>query len=276
MASRVVPGSGAVSARSSPTSRLTSVDLPTLGRPITARSMTGSAPLGRHGIVVAGVGLERLVQEIETLAVLGRYRHGRPEAERERVQSGRHPPPRPSHLLATSISGVARLRRKPANCSSSGVTPARASISSRATSASAAARSVWARMRPRSEVGAAVSKPAVSHTRKRRGPRRPTPSRRSRVTPGSASTMAARRPTRRLNRVDFPTLGRPTIATVTTTMSPLGRRSRGCEAGDASGRPGAPRRRSIRRGCDRRRSAACRIRRASGWCRGPLRYRAKP
>ena len=38
--------------------------------------------------------------------------------------------------------------------------------------------------------------------------------RRSRVTPGLSSTRASSCPTSRLNRVDLPTLGRPTIATV--------------------------------------------------------------
>ena len=37
---------------------------------------------------------------------------------------------------------------------------------------------------------------------------------RSRVTPGRSSTMASRRPMIRLTRVDLPTLGRPTMATV--------------------------------------------------------------
>src|ERR1051325_6881601 len=37
---------------------------------------------------------------------------------------------------------------------------------------------------------------------------------RSRVTPGWSWTMAWRFPTRRLKRVDLPTLGRPTMATV--------------------------------------------------------------
>src|SRR4028119_1795739 len=41
-----------------------------------------------------------------------------------------------------------------------------------------------------------------------------SPSRRSRVTPGRSSTSASFLPTSRLNRVDLPTLGRPTIATV--------------------------------------------------------------
>ena len=37
---------------------------------------------------------------------------------------------------------------------------------------------------------------------------------RSRVMPGSSPTMARRPPVMRLNKVDFPTLGRPTITTV--------------------------------------------------------------
>lgn len=37
---------------------------------------------------------------------------------------------------------------------------------------------------------------------------------RSRVTPGWSCTMAILRPARRLKRADFPTFGRPTMATV--------------------------------------------------------------
>jgi len=44
-------------------------------------------------------------------------------------------------------------------------------------------------------------------------------SRRSRVTPGVASTIAACRPTNRLNSVDLPTFGRPIIATVKLIVS---------------------------------------------------------
>ena len=45
-------------------------------------------------------------------------------------------------------------------------------------------------------------------------PTRPSPKWRSRVVPGRSDTMAARPPTIRLNSVDLPTFGRPTIATV--------------------------------------------------------------
>src|SRR4051794_2348918 len=47
-----------------------------------------------------------------------------------------------------------------------------------------------------------------------RSPSRACPSRRSRVTPGSSSTSASFCPTRRLNSVDLPTLGRPIMAIV--------------------------------------------------------------
>src|SRR5215207_834013 len=58
--------------------------------------------------------------------------------------------------------------------------------------------------------------------RKRKGPSLASPSRRSRVTPGRSSTSASFWPTRRLNRVDLPTFGRPTMATV-AVMMPLTR-----------------------------------------------------
>ena len=51
----------------------------------------------------------------------------------------------------------------------------------------------------------------------------PSPSRRSRVTPGRSSTSASFWPTRRLKRVDLPTFGRPTMATV-AVMAPLAAR----------------------------------------------------
>ena len=54
----------------------------------------------------------------------------------------------------------------------------------------------------------------MSITVKSRSPSRAAPSRRSRVTPGRSSTSASRLPTSRLNSVDLPTFGRPTMATV--------------------------------------------------------------
>src|SRR5512138_2753916 len=56
--------------------------------------------------------------------------------------------------------------------------------------------------------------PPVSTTWNARPFHSASPNRRSRVVPGVSSTMARRSPTRRLNKVLFPTLGRPTSATI--------------------------------------------------------------
>jgi hypothetical protein len=45
---------------------------------------------------------------------------------------------------------------------------------------------------------------------------------RSRVMPGSSPTMERRSPTSRLKSVDFPTFGRPTIATSGSTAAARG------------------------------------------------------
>src|SRR5207247_1663948 len=63
-------------------------------------------------------------------------------------------------------------------------------------------------------VGSAMSTPPVSTSRKRLPFHSQTSSLRSRVTPGSSCTTAARLPLRRLTSVDLPTFGKPTIATV--------------------------------------------------------------
>ena len=68
-------------------------------------------------------------------------------------------------------------------------------------------------MRPASVSGAASSSPAVSTSVTRRPRSIASASLRSRVTPGVSDTRAERRPARRLNRVDLPTLGRPAMTT---------------------------------------------------------------
>src|SRR5437868_13745718 len=69
--------------------------------------------------------------------------------------------------------------------------------------------------------------------RKLRSPIRPSASRRSRVTPGVSSTSAILRPTRRLNSVDLPTLGRPTMAT-SALIFDLAAPCQGADAGEAA------------------------------------------
>ena len=159
--------------------------------------------------------------------MLGRYRHGRPEAEREGVQTAgiRRP--------ALALVGDKYQRRRAFAQEDGELLVERRDARTRVDQQQGHIR-----------LGSGAFGPGRACARAARGRRRgletggiPHPKaqgsearhalrRRSRVTPGSASTMAARRPTRRLNRVDFPTLGRPTIATVTTTKSPRGRRSR--------------------------------------------------
>src|SRR5947209_3411043 len=112
------------------------------------------------------------------------------------------------------IAGLPDLRTRSANARSAGVAPARASIRNSTASAAEIAASVCSCMRLIRLSGAASSSPAVSMAVMARSPSCARPSRRSRVTPGTWSTNARRLPTRRLNSVDLPTFGRPTMATV--------------------------------------------------------------
>ena len=59
----------------------------------------------------------------------------------------------------------------------------------------------------------ASSRPAVSTSRAGLPRMSASPSLRSRVRPGRSDTSAVRLPVMRLNNVDLPTFGRPTIAT---------------------------------------------------------------
>ena len=99
-----------------------------------------------------------------------------PPARRARARRPRSAPAsaaRPSALLATRITRGARLRSSSARVRSTGVTPARASIMKRQTSAASTARSVSARIRPGRLSAVASSSPAVSTTVKRSAPEPP-------------------------------------------------------------------------------------------------------
>ena len=110
--------------------------------------------------------------------------------------------------------GLPARRTAAAKCRSAGLSPARASTTNRIASQSASAASVCARIRPASVSGSPSARPAVSMIVNARSAILASPSRRSRVTPGSSSTSASLRPTSRLNSVDLPTFGRPMIATL--------------------------------------------------------------
>ena len=220
----MIPASGPVIIRSSPSILLTSVDLPALGRP-TMASLSGPrrprppAPRlrSRNARARRAGGSPRTGRRSP--------RHARPT--RERLAEAERDRPPAARLRRRGLRPCWR-RRSPASSrraasgaisSSSGVRPSRASIRNRATSASRTAASVCARIRP--------GRLAGPRPRTRRYPSPgiraradcASPSRRSRVTPGRSSTSATRLPTRRLNSVDLPTLGRPTMATVGRGMA---------------------------------------------------------
>src|SRR3954468_2751024 len=138
----------------------------------------------------------------------------------------------PSLLLATSTTGLLARRAKSAKARSLGVSPARASITNISASARLIAVSVCSCIRAVSEPLAPSSRPAVSITVNSRSPRRPLPSRRARVTPGSSSTSASFCPTSRLNSVDLPTLGRPIMAIVKDINNPNALFRRACQSNE--------------------------------------------
>ena len=94
------------------------------------------------------------------------------------------------------------------------VTPSFTSTTSITTSASRIARSTC-RLISLSKVSSLLTThPPVSITENSLPHHSALPYWRSRVVPAVFITIALRVPVRRLNRVDFPTLGRPTIATI--------------------------------------------------------------
>ena len=102
------------------------------------------------------------------------------------------------------------------------MSPTVTSTTKRTTSASAMALSAWA-LTWASSGSSEDSQPPVSTTVKARPHHSASSSLRSRVTPGRSSTTAARRPTMRLTRVDFPTLGRPAMTTNGRSLVPAAR-----------------------------------------------------
>ena len=124
-----------------------------------------------------------------------------------------------STLLAARITGLPERRRIFTTVSSASVIPTPVSTTNSTASASDTATSAWSEIcsaMPR----ASGSQPPVSTTVNRRPFHEASYDTRSRVTPGTSSTTASRRPIIRLTRVDLPTLGRPTTAS--TGTGPVG------------------------------------------------------
>ena len=211
IASRVVPGISDTITRSRPTSLLRSDDLPTFGRPRIATRIA-SVP-------------------IATSLVPGR---------RETISSSRSPVPWPcspdsghgspspsawktaesgsrrgsSILLASTITGRLAARRMTASSSSPGVIPTRASTTNSTRSASSIAAFACSAILVPNGPPSTSSTPPVSMRRNQVPVHSQRSSLRSRVTPGVSWTTAARLCVSRLIRVDLPTFGKPTIATV--------------------------------------------------------------
>ena len=250
MASRVVPGRSCTMARSSPISRLNSVDLPALGRPTSTTEYAAAAAAARpwpgcSGAIPSGPSPAGGPQRPDSEPACSR---------RATTSSSRSPVPRPcsaltwwgaprprpsssqtesawfgwSILLATTSTGTPAEYSTLATCSSSEVTPTAASTTNSTASASRTARSAWA-LTLASSSSPLVLQPPVSSSVKRRPCHSASTALRSRVTPGCSSTIASRRPRMRFTSVDLPTLGRPTTATTgfMATPAPVSAPARG-------------------------------------------------
>ncbi len=213
-----MPGWSKAMTRSSPSSVLTSVDLPTFGRPMIA---TLTAPASAVGM---GRGLPCRRTARARARMLGQHRprcrHGRTTSDAarpgraRRTRSPRAPArdPRPCSPPARPVvPNAAGGRRSSVSC---GVTPCLASTRKTTTSPSAIAWRVCFAISNRMPSVATGSKPPVSTTRNGVSPTRARPKCRSRVKPGKSATRAARDRVSRLNNVDLPTFGRPTMTRV--------------------------------------------------------------
>ena len=206
--SRVVPASSETITRCSPRKRLTSEDLPTLGRPITARrmlscSLSGSPSTDRRSSSSATIRSSRSPEPSPWAAETG---SGSPMPRRWKSAAS-DTSARPSHLLAATIAGSGERRNSSASSSSPGRTPARASTTSTATCASASPARACSRIEPASGSRSWKSIPPVSISLNWRPFHSQSSSLRSRVTPGRSCTTASRLPVRRLMSEDLPTLG---------------------------------------------------------------------
>ena len=157
-----MPASGPVSSRSSPIMRLISVDLPALGRPTMATLSGGSAIL--VVLVLAGrlflggtCGISASKRSAKPSPCSAENGTGSPSPAR-RPHRRRRAPALPSALLAIRMTGLPERRTTSAKGRSAGMTPTRASITNRITSASAMAASVW-RACGRGASGSASSRP---------------------------------------------------------------------------------------------------------------------
>ena len=225
IASRVVPGSSCTTERSLPTSRLNNVDFPTLGRPtIATDNMVGSPDAGVASGSAIGGNRSTSASSRSPLPrpCIADTPTGSPSPSRANAKTSASRRSS-STLFTTTSTGFAARRSTLATWSSSSVMPTVTSTTNSTRSASAMARSaclLTCRVSaPGPSPAGVANQPPVSTTTNSRPFQSATSSLRSRVTPGCSSTIASRRPTKRLTSVDFPTFGRPTTATTGGLMS---------------------------------------------------------
>ena len=196
--SRVMPASGPVSIRSSPIRRLTSVDLPAFGWPMTAICSgfaSATAPPRRPppprllAVSVGGMA-SRIASKMSGMPMPCSAEIGDRIAEAERIGLDDAAVGRPALGLVGEQRDrpAGRAQHHGAKCSSLGVTPARASMTKSTRSASAIAASVCRRMRPgerlrRRPPRGRPCRSAESSSRRSSA----SASRQSRVTPGVSS-----------------------------------------------------------------------------------------
>jgi hypothetical protein len=117
-----------------------------------------------------------------------------------------------STLFAATNNGLPVFRSKRASSRSGAVNSVLASTTITIAADSSRATRAWRKISEGMKSLSSGIMPPVSTMRKSCPSQWASPYKRSRVMPGSSPTMARREPTRRLNRVDLPTLGRPTMA----------------------------------------------------------------
>ena len=116
-------------------------------------------------------------------------------------------------MFTASTTGLRDLSSILATSLSAAVTPVRISVTNTITSAASIAICACSRINCRISLSVLGSMPPVSTISNVLPHHSHSAYSLSRVTPGVSSTMERRFPTRRLNSIDLPTFGRPTIAT---------------------------------------------------------------
>ena len=216
--SRVVPGSSLTITRSSRTSRLTSDDLPTFGRPTMAIAVSSVAK--RRFLPGNGQAREDLVQQLrDAVAMLGRHFDHGIEAHLKELEGAV-----PGPLVVRLVDG--QNRRPPERADPLGdlliardqplaaVDDEHDQVRLLERPESVLDHELVQRVGRRAEQAAGIDQGEASVRATR-----PARERTSRVVPAMGATIDRRVPVMRLKRVDLPTFGRPT----STTSDPCAR-----------------------------------------------------